>query len=186
MKRLIPFMLMLIVFVSGCSEPLERGKQVREFTFTDQHNQPFNSKYLSGSPWIADFIFTNCTTVCPTLTSEMADLQAELKDRDIEMNFISFSVDPNTDTPAVLKDYIANFTDDESNWHLLTGYTQLEFEAFAREEFQTFVLKHESSTQVVHGTNFYLMDSEGYMMKEYNFSNESYKEELLADLKRLK
>ena len=102
------------------------------------------------------------------------------------MNFVSFTVDPDTDTPTVLKDYIANFTDDESNWHFLTGYSQQQFEAFAREEFQTFVLKHKSSTQVVHGTNFYLLDSEGYILKEYNFSNESYKEELLADLKRMK
>ena len=186
MKRLIPFMLLLIVLASGCGEPLERGKQVREFTFTDQNNQPFSSKELIGTPWIADFIFTNCTTVCPTLTSEMADLQAVLKDKDIDMNFVSFSVDPEVDTPAVLKNYIANFTVDESNWHLLTGYKQLEMEAFAREEFQTFVLKHESSTQVIHGTNFYLLDSESYVLKEYNFSNESYQEELLADLGRLK
>lgn len=186
MKRLIPFILLLLVLIGGCSEPLERGNQVREFIFTDQHNQPFDSKTLAGTPWIADFIFTNCTTVCPTMTSEMADLQAVLKDNNLDMNFVSFTVDPEVDTPAVLKKYIANFTDDESNWHLLTGYTQLEMEAFAREEFQTFVLKHESSTQVVHGTNFYLLDSEGYVLKEYNFSNESYQEELLADLKRMK
>lgn len=186
MKRLIPLMLLLVVLISGCSQPLERGKLVRDFTFTDQNDKSFSSKDLVGTPWIADFIFTNCTTVCPTLTNEMANLQAVLKEQDIDMNFVSFSVDPEIDTPEVLKNYIANFTDDESNWHLLTGYSQNEIEAFSREEFQTFVLKHESSTQVVHGTNFYLLDEEGYVLKEYNFSNESYQEELLADLKHLK
>lgn len=186
MKRLFPFMLLLILCISGCSAPLERGKLVRDFSFTDQNDDTFSTSDLTGTPWIADFIFTNCTTVCSTLTHEMADLQAELKQQDIDMNFVSFSVDPEVDTPEALKNYIANFTDDDSNWHLLTGYSQQEIEAFAREEFQTFVLKHESSTQVVHGTNFYLLDDEGYMLKEYNFSDESYQEELLADLKRLK
>ncbi|ARD47298.1 cytochrome c oxidase assembly protein [Sporosarcina sp. P37] len=186
MKRLVPFMLLLTLLIGGCSEPLERGKHVREFSFTDQDGKPFHSESLNGTPWIADFIFTNCTTICSTLTSEMADVQKDLKDRGIDVNFVSFSVDPENDTPRALKDYIANFTEDESNWHLLTGYSQQEIEAFAREEFQSFVLKHESSTQVVHGTNFYLLDGEGYIIKEYNFSNESFKEELAADLKRLK
>ena len=185
MKRLIPLILLFALLLGACSEPLERGNQVRDFTYTDQHGRSFDSQELKGTPWIADFIFTNCTTVCPTLTKEMADLQAVLKDKDIDMNFISFTVDPEVDTPDVLKKYMENFTDDDSNWHMLTGYSQPEIEAFSREEFQTFVLKHESSTQVVHGTNFYLLDSEGYVLKEYNFSNESYREELLSDLKRM-
>ncbi|MDV6377980.1 SCO family protein [Sporosarcina sp. GW1-11] len=185
MERLIPILLAVLLLVVGCSEPLERGKQVRDFTFTDQHGEPFGTEQLNGTPWIADFVFTNCTTICPALTSEMAQLQKLLKEQGTDVQFVSFSVDPEVDTPATLKDYLANFTDDESNWHVLTGYSQQEIEAFAREEFQTFVLKHESSTQVVHGTNFYLIDAEGYIRNEYNFSNESYQKELLADMKRL-
>ncbi|PIC65128.1 cytochrome c oxidase assembly protein [Sporosarcina sp. P13] len=185
MKRLAPALLAVLLLVVGCSEPLERGKQIRDFTFTDQNGEPFGTEQTSGRPWIADFVFTNCTTICPALTSEMAELQKILKEQGIDVQIVSFSVDPEVDTPATLKAYIANFTADESNWHLLTGYSQPEIEAFAREEFQTFVLKHESSTQVVHGTNFYLLDAEGTIRKEYNFSNESYQKELLADMKRL-
>ncbi|GKV64685.1 MULTISPECIES: SCO family protein [Sporosarcina] len=186
MKRLFSFLLLTILILTGCSEPLERGKQVRPFTFIDQDGAPFGTEQLNGTPWIADFAFTSCTTICPTLTSEMANLQKLLKEEGLDVEFVSFSVDSEVDNPAVLKKYIANFTDDESNWHLLTGYSQQELEAFAREEFQTFVLKHKASTQVVHGTNFYLMDSEGYIMKEYNFSNETYRDELLKDMKRIK
>ncbi|WP_153730783.1 SCO family protein [Sporosarcina obsidiansis] len=185
MKRLFPFVLLMIFFLFGCSEPLERGKQVREFSFTDQNGKPFGTEQLAGTPWIADFVFTSCNTICPTLTSEMAKLQKLMDDEGIDVQFVSFSVDSEVDDPVALKLFIDNFTDDESNWHLLTGYSQQELEAFAREEFQTFVLKHESSTQVVHGTNFYLLDSQGYIMNEYNFSNETYREELLKDLKRL-
>ncbi|MEK4025572.1 SCO family protein [Sporosarcina sp. FSL W7-1283] len=186
MKRLTPFILLIVLLLSSCSEPLERGKKVRDFTFIDQNGESYGTEQLAGTPWIADFIFTSCTTICPTLTSEMASLQKMLKEEGLDVQFVSFSVDSEVDEPAVLKKYISNFTDDESDWHLLTGYSQSELEAFAREEFQTFVLKHDSSNQVVHGTNFYLMDSESYILKEYNFSNEMYKEELRKDLKRIK
>lgn len=186
MKRLAPIFLVLLLVLTGCGEPLEKGKQLRDFTFTDQNGQAFGNEQTKGTPWIADFVFTNCTTICPALTSEMAQLQELVKAQGIDVSFVSFSVDPEVDDPATLKNYIAKFTDDESNWHLLTGYSQKEIEAFAREEFQTFVLKHESASQVVHGTNFYLIDADGYIRKEYNFSNESYKEELLAHIKRLK
>ncbi|WP_240315697.1 SCO family protein [Sporosarcina sp. PTS2304] len=185
MERLIPLLFALLIITAGCSEPLERGKQVRDFTFIDQNSHSFGKEQVVGTPWIANFVFTNCTTICPTLTSEMAGLQELLKQQGLNVQFVSFSVDPEVDSPEVLKEYIAKFTDDENNWHLLTGYTQQEIEAFAREEFQTFVLKHDSSTQVVHGTNFYLLDREGFIRKEYNFSNESYQKELLADLKQL-
>ncbi|WP_301108718.1 SCO family protein [Sporosarcina sp.] len=186
MKRLLPILLLSILLLASCSEPLERGKQVRSFSFTDQNGDAFGTEQLKGKPWIADFVFTSCTTICPTLTSEFASLQNLLKKEGIDVQLVSFSVDSEVDDPATLKSYIANFTTDETNWHLLTGYSQQELEAFAREEFQTFVLKHDASTQVVHGTNFYLMDSEGYIMKEYSFSNETYQDELLKDLKRLK
>lgn len=186
MKRLISILLLLSVLLAGCGSTLERGKQVRMFSFTDQNGNSFGSEQLAGGPWIADFVFTSCNTICPSLTAEMTKLQTLTKEKGIDVDFVSFTVDPEVDHPAKLKEYLSRFTDEESNWHMLTGYTQAEIEAFAREEFQTFVLKHESSTQVVHGTNFYLLDSEGYIIKEYNFSDESYREELMNDLKRLK
>lgn len=185
MKRLISILLMISVLLAGCGGTLERGKQIRPFSFTDQNGNSFGSEQLAGKPWIADFVFTSCNTICPALTSEMAKLQKLLNENGTDLNFVSFTVDPAVDDSENLKDYMSGFTDDETNWHMLTGYSQEEIEAFAREEFQTFVLKHESSTQVVHGTNFYLLDSEGYIIKEYNFSNESYREELMKDLKRV-
>lgn len=182
MKKLCIALLLLVL--AGCSsEP--GGKAVRAFSFTDQHGNSFGSEQLADGPWIADFMFTNCSTVCPALTAEMASLQKLIAEEQLDAQFVSFSVDPAFDSPDVLKQYIGSFTDDDSNWHLLTGYTQQEIEAFAREEFETFVLKHESNTQVVHGTNFYLLDSSRRIVGEYNFSNAQYKEQLIDDLKRI-
>ena len=93
----------------------------------------------------------------------MADLQKKFKEEGIQVEFVSFTVDPTVDSPEVLKEYIHQFTDDETNWHILTGYTQEEIEVFAREQFQTIVQKPSSSNQVIHGTNFYLINQQGIL-----------------------
>lgn len=178
--------LLLAVSLAGCSEPLERKQKVSSFQFTDQNGHPFGTEQLDGSIWIADFVFTNCNTVCPTMTIEMAELQQQLEKKSLDVELVSFSVDPELDTPDVLKKYIKQFTDDESNWHLLTGYSQEDIESFAREDFQSIVLKHDASSQVLHGTNFYLIDQEGYVINEYNFIEEAYMEDLLKDIEKLK
>ena len=139
---------------------------------------------LTGTMWIADFIFTNCTTVCEPMTAEMAALQQKFKDEDIPVEFVSFTVDPTVDTPEILKSYVQNFTDDLSNWHLLTGYSQEEIETFARDHFQSIVQKPASSNQVLHGTNFYLIDEQGVLVNEYNYIDASYVDEMIRDAKK--
>lgn len=52
---------------------------------------------------------------------------------------------------------------------MLTGFSQEEIETFAREEFKTIVQKPKTSTQVIHSTNFYIVDDEGYILNEYNY-----------------
>src|SRR5690606_25667449 len=104
---------------------------------------------LNGTIWIASFIFTKCETVCPPLMFEMAALQKRFEEKGIEVELISFTVDPEVDSPEVLKQYIRHFTDNETNWNLLTGYSQEEIEGFAREQFQTIVQKPNTSNQVI-------------------------------------
>ena len=115
----------------------------------------------------------------------MAALQKEFKEQNIEVEFVSFTVDPEVDTAEVLQKYIRKFTDDESNWHLLSDYSQKKIETFAREQFQTIIQKPESSTQVIHGTNFYLIDDKGMLVKEYNYVNRAYKEEIVNDIQKI-
>lgn len=180
----IPLFFLILLF-SGCADQEPPEKKIAPFTFVDQNGEPFGTDQLAGTIWIANFIFTNCDTVCPRMTSETAFLQDRFKQEGLQVQFVSFTVDPQVDTPEVLKAYIKGFTDDESNWHLLTGYSQEEIETFARDQFQTIVQKHPSSNQVLHGINFYLVDDQGYLRKEYNFTDQSYVEEMMAEIKKL-
>jgi len=172
MKKLqLAFCGMLALILSGCMLFQETGPVVEPFEFTNQHGEAFGSSQLAGQVWIADFIFTNCETVCPPMTSVMAELQKELEAQGLEAELVSFSVDPAADSPDVLKSYIGKFTPDQSNWNLLTGYSQQEIEEFALEEFQTLVHKPSETDQVLHGINFYVIDPDSMLIDEFSFTD---------------
>jgi protein SCO1/2 len=168
MKRMV--LLLAIVLLAACGKTIPDAQNwpVSDFTFTDQNGKPFGLKDLKGKVWVADFIFTNCETVCPPMTAHMAKLQQMAKEKGLHVEFVSFSVDPEVDTPEKLKEYAKKFNGDLSNWHLLTGYSQQEIEKFAEKNFKTIVQKPKNQSQVIHGTSFYLVDKNGKIVQTYS------------------
>lgn len=183
--RMLTVLVIAVILLASCGQPKQKGRQVASFSFTDQNENPFGTDQLAGKVWIADFIFTDCTSVCTPMSQKMADLQTMFKEQGLKVEFVTFTVDPETDTPQVLKDYLVQFTDDESNWHLLTGYSQDSIEKIALNQFQTIVQKPNESGQVIHGTNFYIIDQKGYIVNEYSYSEESFEEQILNEVVRL-
>jgi protein SCO1 len=181
---------LLLLSVTACNfgnkidNPL--NYEVQNFTFTNQNGEPFGLKDLKGKIWVADFVFTNCETVCPPMTAHMAQLQRKVKEAGLKnVEFVSFSVDPEMDTPEVLKEYAAKYEADEKNWHFLTGYSQEEIENFAKESFKTIVQKPQNTDQVIHGVDFYLVDQNGKVLKSYNGVENTPYEEIIKDIKTL-
>lgn len=181
-----------LVVLAGCSSESSEVKlrgsldmDLEEFEYTNQNGEKFGTDDLKGKVWVADFMFTSCETVCPPMTANMAKLQAMAKEENLDVEFVSFSVDPEVDTPEALKTFIDKFTDDTENWNLLTGYSLEEIKRFAKDNFETLVDKPEGQEQVTHGTKFYLVDQQGLIVKEYSgISNTPY-EEILQDIERL-
>src|SRR5699024_2757903 len=95
--------LLLMLFISACGAdlPIETNmsEKVNDFSFTNQDEKNISLDDLKGDWWIADFIFTNCETVCLPMTSNMTRLQDTLKENDANIQLVSFSVDPDYDTP---------------------------------------------------------------------------------------
>lgn len=85
---------------AGALEPLWPAP---EFSYSDEQGQPLTARSLRGKVWVANFIFTQCRTVCPLLTSKMTMLMRKLEG--VDARFVSFSVDPEHDTPQVLLHY---------------------------------------------------------------------------------
>lgn len=106
--------------------PLPVLAPMPQFTLTDQTGARFSAVDLaSRHAWVADFIFTHCTQTCPRLTASMKKLDAMLPD-DVKKNvrFVSFSVDPENDTPDVLAAYAKKNGADPSRWTFVTGPSQ--------------------------------------------------------------
>ena len=193
MKRYQKLVGLIVIFcffvLAGCgSESKLRDPlnwDLENFSYINQNGEKFGTEDLKGKVWIADFMFTSCQTVCPPMTANMAKLQQMAKEEGLDVEFVSFSVDPEVDKPENLKAFIQNFTEDTSNWNLLTGYTLDEIKTFAKDNFQTLVDKPENTDQVTHGTSFYLIDQNGKVMKKYNGMSNTPYEDILRDIKRL-
>ncbi|AND41109.1 MULTISPECIES: SCO family protein [Cytobacillus] len=160
--------------------------ELADFKYTNQDNQEIGLKDLEGKVWVADFIFTNCEDVCMPMTANMKKLQDLAKKEGIKnIEFVSFSVDPKVDTPEVLKEFASTYNADFTNWHFLTGYSQEEIEKYAMEYFKAIVKKPQTGDQVIHGTDFYLVDQNGNVMKYYTGLNEIPLDEIMNDIKAL-
>ncbi|GAB5542489.1 MAG: SCO family protein [Sandaracinaceae bacterium] len=108
--------------LSGCGgdeEPIGELMPIGEFSLTDQSGAPFGTSQLRGKVWIADMIFTSCPDICPVMSSQMANLQRRIDHPDVR--FVSITVDPETDTPEVLRAYGERYGADHERWRFLTG-----------------------------------------------------------------
>ncbi len=185
---LVVVMLAATMIISACGKPQLANAlnwNLDSFTYTNQEDKEFGTKDLTNKVWIANFIFTNCETVCPPITAHMAKLQRMMKKENVSVEFVSFSIDPENDTPEALKSFAQQFTEDFSNWTFLTGYSQETIEKQAKTQFHELVQKTDASTQVTHGTHLFLVNKEGKIMKSYSgFANVPYKE-IVQDAKTL-
>lgn len=101
-------------------EGLNDFGSVPEFSLTERSGETASLAGLRGKVWIADFIYTSCTDTCPLQSAEMAKLQEHWSNRR-DLTLVSFSVDPERDTPQVLTRYAEHFKADTDRWLFLTG-----------------------------------------------------------------
>lgn len=180
-------LLISMIWLAGCSKEIPDAKNwpIASFTFTDQNGQAFGLEDLKGKVWVANFIFTRCPDVCPPMTANMAKLQRKAKEKGLNVEFVSFSVDPEYDKPEQLRAYIEKFDADVRHWHLLTGYSQQDIESFAQKNFKAIVKKPVNQEQVIHGTDFYLVDQKGNIVQYYNGINDVPYEQILEHIEML-
>jgi cytochrome oxidase Cu insertion factor (SCO1/SenC/PrrC family) len=167
------WVLMVLIMVSVIGAQWFRAQARRDlpvlasapsFELVDQNEQHVTLASLSGKPWIADFVFTHCAGPCPAMTQKMAELQKSLGDAGVR--FVSFSVDPERDTPAALKKYAADFAADESSWQFLTGSKDAVF-GIARGMLLTALPANEENP-IIHDERFVLIDSAGKIRGFYH------------------
>ncbi|MBZ0156250.1 MAG: SCO family protein [Alphaproteobacteria bacterium] len=108
-------------FLRNVPDPPPVIGEIPAFTLVNQDGEPFGSANLAGDVYIAGFIFTNCPAYCPKITQAMRGLQTKFEEGDVPVRLVSFSVDPERDTPPVLRRYGEEYGADFRRWNFLTG-----------------------------------------------------------------
>ena len=159
---------------------------VPAFSFVDQSGAPLGSAQLSGKIWVANFIFTRCPNICPKFTAKMGTLQDRSKEQLPELTLVSFTVDPENDTPEVLTAYGQKFRADFSRWHFLRG-DRPELERVIRDGMLQPMDRGDGQdlNTVVHGSYFALIDEKLQVRGVYRFSEPGAVDDVIRDAKLL-
>lgn len=188
-KTILVLIPILTLLLTSCSNTYQGdfSYKVESFEYTNQDKEVFNSSSLDGKFWVADMIFTNCVDVCMPMTANMAKLQEKLEkeglNKDVEL--VSFSIDPENDTPGVLKDYSQQRGGTFDNWNLLTGYSFEEIKEFSIKSFKAPLEKIPDSNQFAHVTSFYLVTPDGNAIKRYDGTETENMDEIVKDIKKM-
>lgn len=148
------------VVVKGKQVPDTVWHKVKPFKLTNQFGKQVGLNDLPGKIIVADFFFTSCPSICPTLTRNMKRLQDAFKKTDTIVRFVSFTVDPERDTAAKLKAYGDRYKFDHDTWWFLTG-TKQEIYDIALNEFKANIAQEEGvDTGFIHTDKLFLLDKD--------------------------
>lgn len=202
LRKYLLFVIACVMISSACNfsaRELPRLGSLPEFHLLNQENRPVSLENYRGKVWVANFIFTSCAGTCPMLTQRMKKVEASIhemaKERELpSLQIVSFSVDPERDTPEKLKKYAERFQTDPAYWTFLTGPV----DQITRTVVQGFkismgkVLPEGVSGDataaevfdVVHGEKFVLVDTQGRIRGYYDSDSGGIKK-LIADMSYL-
>ena len=136
------------------------------FKLTDQNGKVVTDQDLKGRPTLVFFGFTNCPDVCPTALFEMSEILRALGPEADRINAVFITIDPERDTPAVIKDYLSSFDP-----HLvgLTGDpAAIAAVAKAYRVYSKKVPLDQGGYTMDHTAIVYLMDKNGRFVAPFN------------------
>ena len=179
------------LMLSGCQkklEPLPSLGHVGTFSLLDQRGAPLGADNLRGKVWVAAFFFTRCPSICPRITRRMRALQISANSAAPGVSFVSFSVDPDNDTPPVLLAYAQRFGADPRNWSFLTG----DLEVVKRTVVEGFKLALDGKADpaaenggIIHGSHLVLVDKTLTIRGYYRSDDDDDMKRILEDAARL-
>ena len=187
-----PILLIALAALLACAalEPLPDFGAVPAFELTERSGRTVALDELLGKVWVVDFAFTTCAGPCPLMSANMKRLQAALPDSD-DVRLVTFTVDPDRDTPEVLTEYAKRYGADAERWLFLTGAKQALYDLIQKGFLQA--VDDGSLTPdgqpgpgiITHSTRYTLVDRAGQIRGFYFGAEEEVVEAILPDVRRL-
>ncbi|MFB9056226.1 SCO family protein [Mariniflexile ostreae] len=156
-----------MVYIEINGEP----RKVPSFSFTNQDGKTISNTDYEGKVYVVEFFFTTCPTICPRMNKNLVQIQDEFKDFE-NFGVASFTIDPEHDTPEVLKSYAENYGITNENWHLMTGDKDVIY-TLANQGFNLYTAEEANAAGgFEHSGNFALIDKKGFIRSRMdNYGN---------------
>lgn len=164
----LALVLAAILMASGLAPTPGRGTVAigGPFHLVDQNGKPFSDQNMRGKPYLVFFGYTHCPDICPTTLFEMSQLMRKLGPDAQRVGALFITVDPERDTTAVLKDYLASF---DPHLRGLTGPPDAVAQAI--KDYRVYAKKvplQGGDYTMDHTALVYLMDKDGHFVAPFN------------------
>ena len=157
---------------------------IPRFSYLNQDSVKMKSEEFEGKVLIVDFFFTHCPSICPPMTAQMRRLNLKTKDISEHLEFLSFSIDPERDTPSRLRWYIEEKGIEANNWNFFTGNEDATH-LLAKDFFNGAERNEQIDGGFGHTPYFILVDREGYPRGLYNGTLVDEVDQMERDIRKL-
>jgi protein SCO1/2 len=202
-KHLLLSLLAVILLIPACQDSDESVKslpilgrrevvdndtiyhKIADFAFVNQDSMLVTGETFKDKIYVADFFFTSCPTICPTMKTQMLRVYEAYED-DPEVGLLSHSIDPEFDTVALLKDFANRLGVKTEKWHFVTGNKE---EIYKQGQTSYMVTAAEDATELggyIHSGAFILVDKEKRIRGYYDGTKPDQVDRLISDIERLK
>ena len=167
--------------VDSTVQYISKYHTIADFSFVNQNGKKITQKDYEGKVYVADFFFTTCGSICPKMTTNLAEVQKAIINNPKVM-LLSHTVFPETDSVPVLKAYAIKNGVVDSKWNLVTGDKKTIY-TMARKSYLAVKLgKPEQLYDMVHTENFVLVDTKRRVRGFYDGTNKEDMKRLIEDI----
>jgi protein SCO1/2 len=167
--------------VDGKKTEVTEYPRIPDYAFVNQKNQTFTQKQMEGKIYVADFFFTTCPTICPVMKSNMLKVVERYKDNP-EVGILSHTIDPEHDTPAVLKKYADDLGLNGDMWQFVTGDKEKIYDIGQKHYMVSAMADPDEPGGFIHSGAFVLVDKDRYVRGIYDGTSKESTARLIADM----
>jgi len=173
-KIIVPVVIIAVLFLgigfgmSYFKNNLFTVMKVPDFELTDQNSKKITNKDMLGKVYLVEFFFSKCPTICPVMNTNMRFIENEISDPNF--GIVSISIDPENDTPELLKQHAKKIGAKSPNWHFLTG--DRTYNGKLADQFDMYVGDEEDQSENLnHSGMIALVDQEGNIRCRFDQNN---------------
>jgi len=159
--------------------------KVSTFKFTSQDNEYVDLETVKGKIYVTEFFFTTCQSICPVMNSQLKRVYAEFKN-DPDFLILSHTVDPETDSVSVLKNYADAHGVNDKKWLFLTGPKKDLYEVARKGYLLDAGEGNGDEEDFIHTQNFALVDKDLHLRGFYDGTDSLEVDKMIQEIKLLK